>query len=173
MGGSCPSPAYAYGSTCCCGDYCCWMRCLWNSPPTNCLVGVPQAEWKWNQQLGYNQAILTSGEMFNQTSKRVISTDQMIRYLSIKIGEIFRYYKAIWLNPSQPHEASPISMLNFLIIWLLLKGVKLIIHPSLVLLAKDSSNPLASYPQYYKLFLCKTHEDRFQLLFARFRAKRC
>ena len=43
---------------------------------------------------------------------------------------------AIASNLAEPE--SPIFMLKFLIIWSLLKGVKVIIHQSLALLAKDS-----------------------------------
>ena len=41
-------------------------------------------------------------------------------------------------NLAEPESTSPIFMLKFLIIWSLLKGVKIVIHPSLALLAKDS-----------------------------------
>ena len=41
-------------------------------------------------------------------------------------------------NLAEPESTSPIFMLKFLIIWSLLKGVKIILYPSLALLAKDS-----------------------------------
>ena len=54
------------------------------------------------------------------------SSDQMIRNL------------AAHSNLAEPESTSPIFMLKFLIIWSLLKGVKIILYPSLALLAKDS-----------------------------------
>ena len=41
-------------------------------------------------------------------------------------------------NLAEPESTSPIFMLKFLIIWSLLKGVKIIIQQSLLLFAKDS-----------------------------------
>ena len=52
----------------------------------------------------------------------MIAADQMIKNLSMKIGEV----------------DSGSARLLFLIIWSLLKGVKVIIHQSLVFLNKDS-----------------------------------
>ena len=41
-------------------------------------------------------------------------------------------------NLAEPESTSPIFMLKFLIIWSLLEGVKVVIHPSLALLASNS-----------------------------------
>ena len=69
----------------------------------------------------------------------MFAADQMIRKLSIKIGEVdsgSARLLATHSNLAEPESTSPILMLNFLIIWSLLKGVKIVIHPSLALLAK-------------------------------------
>ena len=65
----------------------------------------------------------------------MIVTDQMIRNLSIKIGEVASGSAS---NLAEPESTSPIFMLKFLIIWSLLEGVKVDIHQSLALLAANS-----------------------------------
>ena len=57
-----------------------------------------------------------------RTTFTPVSSDQMIRNLSMKIAHS---------NLAEPESTSPIFMLKFLIIWSLLKGVKVVIHPSL------------------------------------------
>ena len=59
----------------------------------------------------------------------------------MKIGEVdsgSARLLAAHSNLAEPESTSPIFMLKFLIIWSLLKGVKVIIHQSLLLFAKDS-----------------------------------
>ena len=59
----------------------------------------------------------------------------------MKIGEVdsgSARLLAAHSNLAEPESTSPIFMLKFLIIWSLLKGVKIILYPSLALLAKDS-----------------------------------
>ena len=71
----------------------------------------------------------------------MIAADQMIRNLSMKIGEVdsgSARLLATHSNLAEPESTSPIFMLKFLIIWSLLKGVKFVISPSLALLAKDT-----------------------------------
>ena len=69
------------------------------------------------------------------------SSDQMIGHLNMKIGEADSGSARLLCaasNLAEPESTSPIFMLKFLIIWSLLKGVKVIIHQSLVLFPKDS-----------------------------------
>ena len=69
------------------------------------------------------------------------SSDQMIRNLSMKIGEVdsgSARLLAAHSNLAEPESTSPIFMLKFLIIWSLLEGVKVVIHQSLALLATNS-----------------------------------
>ena len=63
----------------------------------------------------------------------MIAADQMIRNLSMKIGEVDSGSARLLATHN-----FPIFMLKFLIIWSLLKGVKFVIGPSLALLAKDT-----------------------------------
>ena len=59
----------------------------------------------------------------------------------MKIGEVVSgsvRLLAAHSNLAEPESTSPIFMLKFLIIWSLLKGVKVVLHPSLALLATDS-----------------------------------
>ena len=46
-GGFCPSPSYEWNHQCCCGGGCCWDQCDYSSPPTNCLDGIPNAQWNY------------------------------------------------------------------------------------------------------------------------------
>lgn len=61
---TCPAGTYGWGtaqaglplrpSACCCEAFCCWDRCLLETPPTSCLAGwmegqVAAAEWKWKE----------------------------------------------------------------------------------------------------------------------------
>ena len=43
---------------CCCYDEagCCWDECPAESPPNNCIEGVPNSKWEYNDTLGYHQA---------------------------------------------------------------------------------------------------------------------
>ena len=69
------------------------------------------------------------------------SSDQMIRNLSMKIGEVdsgSARLLAPHSNLAEPESTSPIFRLKFLIIWSLLEGVKVVIHQSLALLATNS-----------------------------------
>ena len=57
------------------------------------------------------------------------SSDQMIRNLSMKIGEVdsgSARLLAAHSNLAEPESTSPIFMLKFLIIWSLLDGVKVV-----------------------------------------------
>ena len=59
----------------------------------------------------------------------MIAADQMIRNLSMKIGEVdsgSARLLAAHSNLAEPESTSPIFMLKFLIIWSLLYGVKLV-----------------------------------------------
>ena len=60
-GGVCPSPTYQYSEGgedfCCCESNCCWSRCTKSSPPVNCIQGIPNSQWIFNNQLGYFQAV--------------------------------------------------------------------------------------------------------------------
>ena len=61
----------------------------------------------------------------------MIAADQMIRNLSMKIGEVdsgSARLLAAHSNLAEPESTSPIFMLKFLIIWSLLEGVKVVIH---------------------------------------------
>ena len=56
----------------------------------------------------------------------MIAADQMIRNLSMKIGEVdsgSARLLAAHSNLAEPESTSPIFMLKFLIIWSLLEGV--------------------------------------------------
>ena len=71
----------------------------------------------------------------------MFAADQMIRNLSMKIGEVdlgSARLLATHSNLAELESTSPIFMLTFLIIWLLLKGMKVVIFPSLALLIKDT-----------------------------------
>ena len=61
VGGICPNPTYEFlhydNKVCCCGDGCCWDRCILKVPPKDCLKEVSTAGWKFNAKLGYYQAI--------------------------------------------------------------------------------------------------------------------
>ena len=62
VGGTCPAGTYNYrkrgSNSCCCGHNCCFGRCLSRelSKYTDCLSGVPNSAWEWNNDLRYYQA---------------------------------------------------------------------------------------------------------------------
>ena len=60
-GGKCPSQTKLWNKQCCCGANCCWDHCEWSKPPANCLRGVPNSQWIFNNNLGYYQAFETTG----------------------------------------------------------------------------------------------------------------
>ena len=62
----------------------------------------------------------------------MIAVDLMITYLSRKIGEVDSGSARLLC------ATSPIFMLKFFIIWLLLEGVKVVIHQSFALLTTYS-----------------------------------
>ena len=60
----------------------------------------------------------------------MIAADQMIRNLSMKIGEVDSGSARLLCaasNLAEPESTLPIFMLKFLIIWSLLEGVKVVI----------------------------------------------
>ena len=65
--GECPSPARWSNKNkqCCCRPSCCWDQCeahgQWLSPPEDCLEGVQNSKWVFNDSLGYYQAFLNAG----------------------------------------------------------------------------------------------------------------
>ena len=61
--GECPSKSRWSNKNkqCCCGSNCCWDRCEWSKPPTNCLEGVQNSKWVFNTSLGYYQAFQNTG----------------------------------------------------------------------------------------------------------------
>ena len=66
VGGKCPSPTYKYNNECCCANACCWNNCRRIDPPKSCLNGVPNAQWVYNREKQYYQAVrnLDQGEVF-------------------------------------------------------------------------------------------------------------
>ena len=60
-GGKCPSPTKLWNKQCCCGANCCWDHCEWSKPPANCLKGVRNSQWIFNNNLGYYQAFQNTG----------------------------------------------------------------------------------------------------------------
>ena len=63
VGGTCPSGVETINKEavdhCCCGsDSCCWARCTLGVPPEDCLP--PGAEWKFNDDKGYFEAVQTA-----------------------------------------------------------------------------------------------------------------
>ena len=63
-GGKCPSQTNLWNKQCCCGANCCWDHCEWSKPPANCLKGVPNSQWIFNNNLGYYQAFQNTGTVF-------------------------------------------------------------------------------------------------------------
>ena len=61
--GVCPSKSKWSNKNkqCCCGSNCCWDRCQWSQPPTNCIEGVQNSIWVFNTSLGYYQAFQNTG----------------------------------------------------------------------------------------------------------------
>ena len=61
--GECPSKSRWSNKNkqCCCGSNCCWDRCEWSKPPTNCIEGVQNSIWVFNTSLGYYQAFQNTG----------------------------------------------------------------------------------------------------------------
>ena len=60
---ACPSSTYLWNSQCCCGPDCCWDRCSWQIPPSNCILASIEDDIKWvfNDKLGYFQAYKYEG----------------------------------------------------------------------------------------------------------------
>ena len=54
-----------WNNQCCCGGSggCCWDQCDWSTPPTNCLDGIPSAQWILIQEEGFYAAFIP-GEYF-------------------------------------------------------------------------------------------------------------
>lgn len=63
FGGHCPSPTYKYRESgidyCCCSNACCWERCVFSTPPADCLPSGHQ--WIYSAELGYFQAFTSQG----------------------------------------------------------------------------------------------------------------
>ena len=66
---TCPSPSKKYNPVgshwvyCCCGNGCCWDSCNWSSPPQDCLKGVPNTQWVWNDEIERFQAVRTLSDV--------------------------------------------------------------------------------------------------------------
>ena len=62
VGGTCPPPTYVYNwegtNFCCCGENCCWDRCLSSEKDKypDCLSGVPNTSWEYNSDKGFYEA---------------------------------------------------------------------------------------------------------------------
>ena len=56
---TCPVPTITYKKSCCCFVGCCWSDCLGNTlesdPPNDCIQGVPNGEWVYNEKLKKSQ----------------------------------------------------------------------------------------------------------------------
>ena len=65
--GECPSPARwsTKNKECCCRPSCCFDKCTeygqWSIPPEDCLQGVQNSKWIFNNNLGYYQAFQHTG----------------------------------------------------------------------------------------------------------------
>ena len=65
--GECPSPARwsTKNKECCCRPSCCFDKCTeygqWSIPPEDCLEGVQNSKWVFNDSLGYYQAFQNTG----------------------------------------------------------------------------------------------------------------
>lgn len=57
-GGICPSQSYEFNHQCCCGSNCCWEKCDYSSPPTDCLSGIQNAQWNYMPAKGYHAAFI-------------------------------------------------------------------------------------------------------------------
>ena len=58
---SCPLPTDRAKSKnaldiCCCSVNCCWDKCTFSTPPSDCLKNVTNSQWIYSQKLGYFQA---------------------------------------------------------------------------------------------------------------------
>ena len=58
VGGTCPTPTYPYREgasreTCCCGNGCCWDKCIDHivDDYPDCLDSVSGAFWEWDNDL--------------------------------------------------------------------------------------------------------------------------
>ena len=68
VGGYCPTPSYQYkylignngADACCCSGNCCWDKCTLSDPPKDCLQGIPNSQWFYDNQLGHYQAYVTT-----------------------------------------------------------------------------------------------------------------
>ena len=54
--GKCPFPSSKKGSTCCCGNDCCWDKCTLENPPDDCLSGMYKGQWLFDSEQGYYRA---------------------------------------------------------------------------------------------------------------------
>ena len=65
VGGTCPLGRDSYAETCCCSNGCCWDRCTIDTPPQICISDIPGAEWVYNEELAYYQAVFSTDGRFH------------------------------------------------------------------------------------------------------------